>query len=427
MNNPLYRPAQFFILLFLMTMASITMADNLCAIGGTGGTGNTASTKDCPSPARQVEVRAEKIREGGIGGTGDLAVVPILSDGIGGTGIVGIITEFGSIWVNGIRVQYNENTPVQDNGATLSTAQLALGQVVAVEAVEANGSTQAQRISVLHEVIGPVGKIDLAQNKMTVLGQTVRVTAETHHMTLENIKVGDAVQVSGLRDTRGVIVASHIAPAAQGAIEVRGRVAQITVDGFQIFDLPVSATPPTELTAGREVRVTGTWDGQRLLSTQIKIEPAIPFNGKLERLSLQGYVSTSNNDNRLLLGGIEIDVPQEADILNVDGANMAAADLNDQRVTVRVRVDADRRMVAERIKVERDQTEREHKNIINKGARKDAKPRQGRGNRTDNSGRRNKQDDDARKRDRPERPDRSGRAERPERPERPEKIEQPED
>jgi len=416
MNNHTHRPLSFFILLLLLMMTSVTLADTLCAISGTG---NTASTKDYAPPIRTKEMSA-----GGIGGTGALAATSILSDGIGGTGIVGIITEFGSIWVNGIRVQYDANTPVQDNGTALSTAHLALGQVVAVEAVEINGRTQAQRINVVHGVSGPVGKIDLVQNQMTVLGQTVRVTAETYNVTLENIKVGDAVQVSGLRDTRGVIIASRIEPVAQNVIEVRGRADQITADGFKIFDLPVSATLPADLTAGREVRVSGTWDGQRLHSTHIKIEPAIPFDGKLERLSLQGYVSTSNNDNRLLLGGIEIDVPKNADISNADGANMAAADLNDQRVTVRVRVDADRRVVAERIKVERDQSAREHKNIIDKGARKDAKPRHGRANRTDNSGRRNKQDDDARKRDRPERPDKLDRAERPERPE---KMERPED
>ncbi len=43
----------------------------------------------------------------GIGGTGAPASGPVISDrGIGGTGIVGVVTGFGSVFVNGLEVAY---------------------------------------------------------------------------------------------------------------------------------------------------------------------------------------------------------------------------------------------------------------------------------------------------------------------------------
>ena len=76
----------------------------------------------------------------GIGGTGDVALKPgiggtgIDNGGIGGTGIVGVITGFASICVNGVEVHYDESMPVNDNGQTVKTGVLALGQVVVVKA-----------------------------------------------------------------------------------------------------------------------------------------------------------------------------------------------------------------------------------------------------------------------------------------------------
>src|SRR5213075_3081748 len=63
------------------------------APGGTGGTG---------------------VAPGGVGGTG----IGSESDngGIGGTGIVGTITGFASICVNGLEVHFSNDVPVSENG-----------------------------------------------------------------------------------------------------------------------------------------------------------------------------------------------------------------------------------------------------------------------------------------------------------------------
>jgi len=92
--------------------------------GGVGGTGHSE-----PS--------------GGIGGTG----LGGDQGGVGGTGIYGTITAFGSICVNGLRVQYDDAVPVELGGAPASADALAVGQVVFLEATPRDGDLFARRIA----------------------------------------------------------------------------------------------------------------------------------------------------------------------------------------------------------------------------------------------------------------------------------------
>src|SRR5262245_45113002 len=64
------------------------------------------------------------VAKGGVGGTGAPATL----------GVVGTITEFASVCVNGLEIHYDTATPVTVNGRPAAAGQLALGQVVAVEA-----------------------------------------------------------------------------------------------------------------------------------------------------------------------------------------------------------------------------------------------------------------------------------------------------
>ncbi len=71
----------------------------------------------------------------GIGGTGGPAAGPEISDrGIGGTGIVGVITGFGSVIVNGMEIAYAPDTPVSVDGVSDTTATLRVGQFAAIVA-----------------------------------------------------------------------------------------------------------------------------------------------------------------------------------------------------------------------------------------------------------------------------------------------------
>ncbi len=97
------------------------------------------------------------------------------TDGIGGTGIVGIVTGFGSVCVNGLEVAYDDLTAIDSNGAADSPVDLAVGQLVVVEATGRGDRLRAERIAARDAAVGPVFEIDPVRGALVVLGQDVRV------------------------------------------------------------------------------------------------------------------------------------------------------------------------------------------------------------------------------------------------------------
>src|SRR5262249_50775638 len=85
--------------------------------------------------------------ERGRGGTG-LAE----EGGMGGTGIVGPVPGFGSICVNGLRVGYDPETPVDRAGQPIGAAGLRVGQHVVIRAMGAPSDLRAARITLLPAV-----------------------------------------------------------------------------------------------------------------------------------------------------------------------------------------------------------------------------------------------------------------------------------
>ena len=150
----------------------------------------------------------------GIGGTGRAEE----DSGIGGTGVFGTITDFGSVCVNGLRIRYGDDAAVEINGQGAQIADLALGQLVWIEALLEEGELWADRISVFSAVIGPVQAVDTQQWRLEVSDQIVDVPEQAilldvlnrRMADLSGIEVGDVVDVSGLRRADGHIVASRM-------------------------------------------------------------------------------------------------------------------------------------------------------------------------------------------------------------------------
>jgi len=145
----------------------------------------------------------------GMGGTGMLASKHRSTDnGSGGTGIVGMVTGFGSIFVNGIEIEYDDNTPFTVNGKTTNEQNIAIGDIVEILTTDGNKYTTARSINVRHEIIGKVESID--RNTMTykIQGQTVLYNEK---MALP--VVGDFVAVSGFRINPQSIQATRVSSA----------------------------------------------------------------------------------------------------------------------------------------------------------------------------------------------------------------------
>jgi len=157
----------------------------------------------CASSWQTMTAAGDEDQDIGLGGTGMLAAA---DSGLGGTGIVGEITGYGSIFVNGIEIEYHQGTPFTVDGEIAKMQSLAIGDVVEVLTTDASKHTQAQRINLRHEVVGKVTVVDAKNARFTVLGQTVINSSADTSMP----QVGDTVAVSGFRIDERVIQATRV-------------------------------------------------------------------------------------------------------------------------------------------------------------------------------------------------------------------------
>lgn len=161
----------------------------------------------------------------------------------------GTITGFGSVYVNGVRYDSARATVTMDDSAR-TEADLKVGMVVQVRGSrDSSGNHTADRIDFDDAVEGPVTAIDATAQRLTVLGQTVQVSATTSFddnipgAAFAGLVVGDVVEVSGLPDASGVIEATRIEKKpAGGVFEVTGKASAVntTARTFAINGLTVN-------------------------------------------------------------------------------------------------------------------------------------------------------------------------------------------
>lgn len=247
--------------------------------------------------------RDDGLADRGIGGTG----VSVADRGIGGTGIVGTVTAFGSVWVNGLRVDLPPTTAVRIEGRPAQPGDVRIGQTVAMTAAP-GGPTglTAQTLAVRFAVAGPVDRT--TAGGALVLGQRIDL-AEAEGTTA--LTPGRWVAVSGLRRPDGVIDASRVDPwdPARGWV-LRGRLDAVTPKTLTVAGLTLSrgrgldgALPEV----GGMVRVTGAAAGKPGIFAALTVEPDPfnPFGTTVGALSVETYVDGSGQT--VAPGGPRID------------------------------------------------------------------------------------------------------------------------
>ena len=298
---------------------------------------------------------------GGIGGTGQVAWRPGIGGtgqteliargdigGIGGTGIVGVITGFASICVNGAEVQYNVSTPVFVDGTPSDVAELLVGQVVVVRVARSddgdNGQLQAQSIAVQHAAVGPITGLNTSSGEFSVMGQTA-VALKQHE--LDHLKLGDWVRISGYRRSNGLILASRVQalPAPRPHAQLRGPTTAIDGHTIQVGTTRVHVRKvPAGLEAGREIVAHGQWTGQYLEATEITMAPTRAELGAVQRVLLQGYVRELR-DQELVLNGERLRYSKQTIVAKGD---MDALKV-DQFIQVQGHLDTSHRMMIDRL------------------------------------------------------------------------------
>ena len=157
----------------------------------------------------------------------------------------GTITAFGSVYVNGVRYDVSRAT-LKKNDTTVAQTGLAVGEVALVRGREdtQTGQGEADSVDVEDGVVGPITTI--TGNQLTVLGQTISVTANTSFgpgitpADLTGLKMNDSIEVSGLPGMGGVIMATRIGRAESNEpLQVLGTVGTVSATTLMINGLTV--------------------------------------------------------------------------------------------------------------------------------------------------------------------------------------------
>lgn len=127
--------------------------------------------------------------------------------------VVGPITGFGSVIVNGVHFNTDAATVTMDDEPG-TPFDLRLGMVVSVMGTidSATGAATAGQINFVDKAEGPITSIDHAAGNFVLLGQTVFSDELTifENAEFENLAAGNVVQVSGLWRNQEQIQATHV-------------------------------------------------------------------------------------------------------------------------------------------------------------------------------------------------------------------------
>lgn len=285
----------------------------------------------------------------------------------------GVITGFGSVFVNGVEYD-TAGTSVEVEGGAGSEADLDVGMVVKLEgSVNADGKTgTASRISFADEVEGIVlsTSIDPATGTGTldVMGQTVTVTAETVFesrapgvATSADIAANNIVEVSGYSDGAGNIVATRLEVKKASwqpgdEVELKGVVSNLApaAQTFTLGSLTVdysSASTGLMLRDGVYVEVKSTQGinaGNQLVASAVDLEDdgEKGYQGSEgEEFELQGAVTAAVNADRFMLDGQPVKLTAGTEFEGGDLSQLVSG----AEVKVEGRFDASGVLVAEQV------------------------------------------------------------------------------
>jgi len=248
----------------------------------------------------------------GIGGTGHQANGDG-TGGIGGTGIIGAITGYGSIFVNGYEVEIPDDMAVTIKDGQTTADQLAIGQIVEIEASGDGTHVNAASVHVRHELGGTIESIDRASRTITILGQKILIdktsinpdgTDGSSGLAFENLKIGDRLDVSGFRRDDGTIDATRLdALPAQEADHLIAPIKKSGASGTTVGGIAIDTDPsfnPAAIEDGGEVRITGYWRGRRFRARRIRARARLQFSNRVRRLAIEGYARRARSGGYVL-------------------------------------------------------------------------------------------------------------------------------
>jgi hypothetical protein len=287
--------------------------------------------------------------------------------GSGGTGasFSGPITGFGSIIVNGVRIDDSSaQITLDDDRSGGGDLDLKLGMVVDVEGERSADGTTGTAFKILTRSVlqGPISAIDAGQNRLTVLGVTVIITSRTVFdgagvTGLGALNANDAVEIYGIPDQQGKVKATRIERVpASSEVRMTGIVQPgAGASTFRMNDYTVQYEPgdlmdlPNGVTAGMRVRVKGSLSGTTVQASSVRLMELAPSLKNSQHAEMEGVVTRFVSATEFDVNGIPVKLGPG---VKVEGS--AASVAVGRQVEVEGRID-NQVLVASNVAVEDDE------------------------------------------------------------------------
>ena len=199
----------------------------------------------------------------------------------------GVITGFGSVYVNGQRYGSDNATIAVGNSPAADEAQLRVGMVVTVAASASDDGNdpEAEQITYEESLQGPVAFIDREAEQIEVLGQTVIYDelTEFEEADINTLTIGDFVEISGYVNEDGAFYATLVElENDETEIKLKGNVANLNTDTetFTLGELTINYSAAEfddmnadDLADGLFVKVEGeAYDNESMTLTADEVE-----------------------------------------------------------------------------------------------------------------------------------------------------------
>lgn len=239
------------------------------------------------------------------------------------TQITGVITGFGSVFINGVEYETDSAEVSTDDNAGASETDLQVGMVITLNGeVNEDGTTgNASSIHYDEQLKGPLDSIDLIANSLSVLGQTIFFDDLTSldNVILSELIPGDFLEISGFFDADGNLYATRIEKESesnqlkvQGIVEMLDTVnktftlSNLTIDySSAVFDDFIEA----DLANNQEVRVKGPSSAlanEIFVVSEIKLKNSSKEHEDGDDKHTEGFITSFESSSSFIVNDIHV-------------------------------------------------------------------------------------------------------------------------
>lgn len=274
----------------------------------------------------------------GCGGGGGNSVAGIDGSGSPVTSASGTINGFGSVIVNGVRY-HSDKTTFLVNGQVASENSLRTGyQVRVTGTLNSDGTGTANKIEFNPNLIGAITSIDLQNEQLVLLEQTVQITNTTlfdaaiDPNDLSGLSVGTVILVSGQLNDEGLIAATRIELAQQTTYQITGLISNLNATNttFTLNNLTINynvATlnnvPNNQLKNGLTVSIIGSVDNNNIFNAKTINFQNSNFSADVKTAEVEGFITRFVSSTDFDVAGVACTTNSATTYENGNSTNLA--------------------------------------------------------------------------------------------------------